>query len=52
MKKPNPTRQNRNKLALKRDIIHLLTNSQLAPVRGGSDLGEDIPRCMNPIYSA
>jgi hypothetical protein len=54
MKNHNSTRQKRNKLALKRDIIHVLTSSKLAPIRGGSDLREpeDLPSCVNPIYSA
>jgi len=54
MKNHHSTRQKRNKLALKRDIVHVLTSSKLAPIRGGSDLKgeEDIPSCVNPIYSA
>lgn len=55
-KKRNSTQQKRNKLALQRDIIHVLTSSKLAPIHGGSEhaatTGEENPGCMNPIYSA
>jgi hypothetical protein len=55
MKKHHSTRTKRNKLALKRDIIQVLTSSKLAPIRGGTDPGEEpeeITSCVNPIYSA
>ena len=53
MKKSKSTQQKRNKLVLKRNIIHVLTSSKLAPIRAGNGGDEiDLPSCWNPIYSA